>query len=166
MKRRLSVPNLSSENNLPMFQLNVPVVIRAKEKRCKQTLLFITMNCRGYISLGGKGQWGSLLHPGWSAPLRVSSGCADPPSPTAPVLCHGPALWSPPSRSDGDSPTYAPLQLTFPSSPFCRHLDVPSVLSPVFIWSPISLLSLPLHSKPSVAIVNNTEFCKLLRYTA
>ena len=28
----------------------------------------------------------------------MSSGCAGPPSPTAPVLCHGPALWSPPSR--------------------------------------------------------------------
>ena len=30
MKRRLSVTNLSSENNLPMFRLNAPVVIRAK----------------------------------------------------------------------------------------------------------------------------------------
>ena len=31
MKRRLSVANFSSENNLPMFRLNVPVVNRAKE---------------------------------------------------------------------------------------------------------------------------------------
>ena len=31
------VTNLSSENNLPMFQLNVPVVIRAEVKKCKQT---------------------------------------------------------------------------------------------------------------------------------
>ena len=30
MKRRLSVTNLSSENNLPTFRLNAPVVIRAK----------------------------------------------------------------------------------------------------------------------------------------
>ena len=30
VKRRLSVTNLSSENNLPSFQLNVPVVIRVK----------------------------------------------------------------------------------------------------------------------------------------
>ena len=30
MKRRLSGTNLSSENNLPTFQLNTPVVIRAK----------------------------------------------------------------------------------------------------------------------------------------
>ena len=29
LKRRFSVTNFSSENNLPMFQLNVPVVIRA-----------------------------------------------------------------------------------------------------------------------------------------
>ena len=30
MKRRLSVTDLSSENNLPTFQLNAPVVIRAE----------------------------------------------------------------------------------------------------------------------------------------
>ena len=30
MKRRLSVTNFSSENNLPTFRLNAPVVIRAK----------------------------------------------------------------------------------------------------------------------------------------
>ena len=29
-EERLSVTNLSSENNLPTFRLNVPVVIRAK----------------------------------------------------------------------------------------------------------------------------------------
>ena len=33
MKRRLSVTNLSSESNLPMFRLNAPVVIGAKVKR-------------------------------------------------------------------------------------------------------------------------------------
>ena len=31
-----------------------------------------------------------VLQLDWSAPLRVSSGRAGPPSPTAPVLCHGP----------------------------------------------------------------------------
>ena len=31
MKRRVSVTNFSLENNLPMFQLNAPVVIRAKD---------------------------------------------------------------------------------------------------------------------------------------
>ena len=36
---RLSVTNLSSENNLSMFWLNAPVVIRAKVKNCEQTLL-------------------------------------------------------------------------------------------------------------------------------
>ena len=30
MKRRLSVANLSSENNLPMFRVNAPVIIRVK----------------------------------------------------------------------------------------------------------------------------------------
>ena len=30
MKRRLSVTKLSSENNLPTFRLNAPVIIRAK----------------------------------------------------------------------------------------------------------------------------------------
>ena len=38
MKRRLSVTNFSSENNLPTFRLNAPVVIRAKVKKCEQTL--------------------------------------------------------------------------------------------------------------------------------
>ena len=41
MKRRLSVTNLSLENNLRTFRLNAAVVIRAKVKRCEQTLLFI-----------------------------------------------------------------------------------------------------------------------------
>ena len=49
---------------------------------------------------------------------------------------YGPALWSPPSGSDGDTPMHAPLQLTSPSSPSRRHLGVPSVLSPVSVWSP------------------------------
>ena len=43
-----------------------------------------------------------------------------------PVLCHGPALWSPPSGSHGDSPTHVLLQLTFPSSSSRRHLGIPS----------------------------------------
>ena len=37
MKRRLSV---SSENNLPTFRLNAPVIIRVKVKQCEQTLLY------------------------------------------------------------------------------------------------------------------------------
>ena len=43
MKRRLSVANLSLENNLPMFGLNAPVVSRAEMKKCEQMLLFIAM---------------------------------------------------------------------------------------------------------------------------
>ena len=38
MKRRLSVTNLSSENNLLTFCLNAPVVIRAKVKKCSHWL--------------------------------------------------------------------------------------------------------------------------------
>ena len=69
----------------------------------------------------------------------VSYGYAGPLSPTAPVLCHGPALWSPPSGSGGgDSPTHAPLQLTSPSSPSRRYPDVSSVSSRVSVWSPRS----------------------------
>ena len=41
MKRRLSDTNLNSENNLPTFRLNAPVVIKAKVKRCERMLLFI-----------------------------------------------------------------------------------------------------------------------------
>ena len=60
---------------------------------------------------------------------------ARPPSPTTPVLCHGPVRWSPPSGSGGGAPTRVPLQLTSPSSPFRRHLGVPSASSPVSVWS-------------------------------
>ena len=43
-EEKVIVTNFSSENNLPMFRLNAPVVIRVKVKRCKQTLLFIAMH--------------------------------------------------------------------------------------------------------------------------
>ena len=56
LKRRLSVTNLSSENNLQTFRLNAPVVIRVKVKRCKQTLLFIAMHYWGYTSLEVRGR--------------------------------------------------------------------------------------------------------------
>ena len=43
MKRRLSVTNLSLENNLPTFRLNAPVVIRADvnwsiQSKCQQDI--------------------------------------------------------------------------------------------------------------------------------
>ena len=37
-RERLSVTNLSSENNLPTFQLNAPVVIRAKVKEVRNNV--------------------------------------------------------------------------------------------------------------------------------
>ena len=40
LKRKLSVTNFGSENNLPMFRLNAPVVIRVKVKRCKRCYVF------------------------------------------------------------------------------------------------------------------------------
>ena len=40
----LSVTNLSSENNLPTFRLNAPVIIQAKVKKCEPTLVFIAMH--------------------------------------------------------------------------------------------------------------------------
>ena len=77
---------------------------------------------------------------GWSASL---GGCAGPPSPTASVLCHVPALWSPPSGSGRGFPMHVPLQLTSPSYPCHRHLGVPSVLSQVSVGSPsIALISM------------------------
>ena len=85
----------------------------AKVKKCEQTLLFVAMhywgmrhwrskvngNCSPSSSQQSINQGLPVLHLSWSTPLRVSSGCAGPPSPTAPVLCRGPALPSPPSRS-------------------------------------------------------------------
>ena len=132
-----------------MFRLNAQVIIRAKVKEVQTMLLFIAMHYQGYTSLEVKGQWGLLLPPcllitavqqpgtsvfhlGWSAPPQVSSGCAGSPSPTTPVLCHGPVQWSPPSGLSG---AHAPLQLISPSSPSCRHPSVPSVSSPASVWS-------------------------------
>ena len=51
--KRLSVANLSSENNLPTFRLNAPVVIRAKVKKCEQTLLLISALLRICV-IGGQ----------------------------------------------------------------------------------------------------------------
>ena len=64
-----------------------------------------------------------VLHPGWSASLRVSSGCAGPPSSTAPVLFHGPALWSPPSLFK----TFL-ISLEKPVSIYGRHTTLPHLL--------------------------------------
>ena len=62
-RMRLSVTNFTLENNLPTFWLNAPVVIRAKVKKCEQTLLFIAMHYWGYTSLEVKGLCGLLLPP-------------------------------------------------------------------------------------------------------
>ena len=78
MKRRLSVTNLSSGNNLPTFWLNAPVVIRVKVKRCKQMLLFIPMHYWGYMSLEVKGQWGLLLPPCFFITVVQQPGTSSP----------------------------------------------------------------------------------------
>ena len=55
------------------------------------------------------------------------------PSPiTVPVLCHGPAQWSPPSGSSGGSPMHVTLQLTSPPAGICMGVvlslsDLPDV---------------------------------------
>ena len=46
MKRRLSVTNLSSENDLQMFRLNAPVVIKAKVKKYETNTAIIAMHLR------------------------------------------------------------------------------------------------------------------------
>ena len=63
----------------------------------------------------------------WSSPLRVASKSAAPPSPIAPVSCHGPVPMSPCSELGGGSPKHASLQLT--------SLSSPSHWSPFSIWS-------------------------------
>ena len=103
MKRRLSVTNLNSENSLLMFRLNAPVIIRAKVKKCEtnasiysHALLryrYTSREVRGWWGLllpASSSQWSSnqglpVLQFGWIAPLKMSSGCAGPPSVTAPV---------------------------------------------------------------------------------
>ena len=74
------------------------------------------------------------------APICMDiTGCARPPSLTAPVLCHGPVGWSLPSGSGGGSPMHAlllhhpplavisivPLSQSSPSSPSRSHLHRP-----------------------------------------
>ena len=144
LKRRWSATNLSSENNLLPFRLNAPIVIKTKVKKCHALLRIHVIQGQRFgcpsLPTSSSQCFGNqelpVLHPSWSAPLRVSSGCAQPPSPIAPVLYRGPGQWSPLSRLDGDSPTHALLQLTFPSFPACRHLGVPLSSSPVSVWSP------------------------------
>ena len=136
-------------HNLPTFRLNAPVVIRAKVKEVwNNVAIYNTHHWRSTkvgedcsslpasSSQRSSNQGLPVLHLGWSALPQVSSGCAKPPSPTTPVLCHGPVRWSPPSGLGGGAPTHAPLQLTSPSSPSHRHLGVTSVSSPVSVWSP------------------------------
>ena len=119
-----------------------------KVKKCEQTLLFIVMHYRGYMSWRSKVGPPSLpsyhispatrdsdLHLGWNASLKVSSGCAGSLSPTAPVLYHGPLLWFSPSGSGGGPSMHGLLQPSSPLSPSHKHLNVPLVLSLVSVWS-------------------------------
>ena len=78
-RERLSVTNLSLENNLPTFGLNAPVVIREKVKRCEQMFLFIAMHYCGYMSLEVKGWWGLFLPPCLITVIQLS-GTSSPPS--------------------------------------------------------------------------------------
>ena len=105
----LSVINLSSKNYLADISTECSSCHQDEVNMCEQTLLFIALS---YIE--DTHHWGSkvgkdcsslpvsssqqsskqglpFLHLSWSGPLRISSGCAGPPTPTAPVLCHGPA---------------------------------------------------------------------------
>ena len=50
------LPTLVRKITLPTFQLNAPVVFRAKVKKCETMLLFIAMHYRGYMSLEVKGR--------------------------------------------------------------------------------------------------------------
>ena len=93
--KRWSVTNLSLENNLPFFQLNAPIIITTKStnKHCYLQPCTIEVHVIGgqrSVIIGPPfsllSQWSSnqrlpVLHPSWSTPLRVSSGCAGPPSP-------------------------------------------------------------------------------------
>ena len=163
-KCKLSVTNYSLENNLPTFRLNAPVVIRAKVKEVRTNITIYSHTLLRIHIIGGQRLVRIAppsLPPHHSDPAArdfqssilveaLSSGCAGPPSPTAPVLCCGPALWSPPSRSDGDSPTHAPLQLTSPSSPSRRH--------PMFLQSclqfPFGLTSIDLATAAGDTILD------------
>ena len=82
------------------------------------------------------------------------------PSPTAPVLYHIPALWSPPRGSGGGYPMHASLQLTSPSSLSRRHLSIPSVLSPC--WTAFQEKALHNQMTPSEECCNRDRSSWLL----
>ena len=56
IERRLSVTTLSSENNLPMFRLNAPVVIRVKVGKVFSELKLVTDNLLNDLGLVIKGR--------------------------------------------------------------------------------------------------------------
>ena len=109
-RRRLSVTNYSSENNLPTFRLNAPVVIRAKVKEVRTNITIYSHTLLRITVIGGQ----RLVR---IAPPSL------PPHHSDPAARDFQSSIS--SRSDGDSPTHAPLQLTSPSSPSHRHPGVP-----------------------------------------
>ena len=123
MKRRSICSTWAWKITCQHFNWMVQLSSGWKWRSVKQTLLFT-----------GTHYWGprfSVLHLGLSAPLRVSSGCAGPPSP---VLCHGPALCGLlPVDGVGVLPH---MQPTSPSSSSHRNLGVPSVSTPLSVWSP------------------------------
>ena len=80
--------------------------------------------------------------------FQSSSGCTGSLSPTAPG---GPIRWSPYSESGGGSAVYTPLQPTSLSSPLSgMHIVVPSVSSPVSVWSPRCRLGRSCSCTPDV----------------
>ena len=53
-EERLSVTNLSSVNNLPMFRLNAPVVIRAKVKEVRNNVVIYSHALLRICIIGGQ----------------------------------------------------------------------------------------------------------------
>ena len=132
MKRRLSVPNFILENKLPMFRLHECSSCHQGES--KEIQINVSTYSHALLRIHIIGGQRSV----WIVPLPLSphhSGPATSPSSqlkcssegvmwmcrdsfsNSSCQCHGPALWSPPSGLDGDSPTHALVQLTSPSSP-------------------------------------------------
>ena len=68
------------KTTLPTFQLNAPVVIRAKVNWSAKMFLFIARHYRGYTSLEIKCRWGLLLHPCLLITVVQQPGTSSPPS--------------------------------------------------------------------------------------
>ena len=154
----------------------------AKVKRCEQTLLFIdytedTCHWRSKVGedcsslLASSSQWSSsqelpVLYPSWSAFLRVSSGCAELPSPTAhpdtlSLAAQVISTWPTYTRVEEDVKRwYGSLNLRHSSIFSQFRTDCPVYTCRVYFYAQQSVPALPVATTP-LLVLNGSFICTL-----